>query len=93
MHRPLGERDYSGEAAIATGANPRDRKVQLAKAIVALYHDQGAADAAEQRFNNVFASGAMPDDAPTVSVAKGAVLADVLVAEKLFLQSPIGVAS
>ncbi|MEK7645277.1 MAG: tyrosine--tRNA ligase [Patescibacteria group bacterium] len=73
----------AGEAAIATGANPRDRKVQLAKAIVALYHDQGAADAAEQRFNNVFASGAMPDDAPTVSVAKGAVLADVLVAEKI----------
>lgn len=73
----------AGEAAVANGANPRDRKVQLAKAIVALYHDQAAADAAEQRFNNVFASGAMPDDAPTVSVAKGAILADVLVAEKI----------
>lgn len=70
----------AGEAAVTSGANPRDRKVQLAKAVVALYHDQAAADAAEQRFNNVFSSGAMPDDAPTVSVAKGAVLADVLVA-------------
>ncbi len=73
----------AGEEAVAKGANPRDRKVQLAKTIVALYHDQAAADVAEQRFNNVFASGAMPDDAPTVSVAKGAILADVLVAEKI----------
>lgn len=70
----------AGEAAVASGTNPRDRKVQLAKAIVALYHDQAAADVAEQRFNSVFASGAMPEDAPTASVAKGAVLADVLVA-------------
>jgi tyrosyl-tRNA synthetase len=73
----------AGEAAVASGANPRDRKVQLAKAVVALYHGQAAANAAEQRFNAVFASGAMPEDAPTVSVEKGALLADVLVSNKI----------
>jgi len=73
----------AGETAVAGGANPRDRKVLLAKAIVSLYHGQASADAAEQRFNKVFASGAMPDDAPIISVSRDAVLADILVAENI----------
>ncbi len=73
----------AGEAEVAKGASPRDRKVRLAKAIVALYHGDKAANAAEERFNKVFSGGAMPDDAPEISVEKGAILADVLVANNV----------
>ena len=51
------------------GRNPRDAKVLLAKEIVARFHDDKAADAAEAEFNNRFRAGAMPSDIPEVNVA------------------------
>lgn len=51
------------------GRNPRDAKVLLAKEIVARFHDEKAADAAEAEFNNRFRAGAMPSDIPEVTVA------------------------
>lgn len=51
------------------GRNPRDAKVLLAKEIVARFHDEKAADAAEAEFNNRFRSGAVPSDIPEVNVA------------------------
>lgn len=65
-----------GNAAIAelkseceNGRNPRDAKVLLAKEIVARFHDDKAADAAEAEFNNRFRAGAVPSDIPEVNVA------------------------
>ena len=51
------------------GLNPRDAKVLLAKEIVARFHDDKAADAAEAEFNNRFRAGAVPSDIPEVNVA------------------------
>lgn len=51
------------------GCNPRDAKVLLAKEIVARFHDDKAADAAEAEFNNRFRAGAVPSDIPEVNVA------------------------
>lgn len=51
------------------GRNPRDAKVLLAKEIVARFHDEKAADAAEAEFNNRFRAGAVPSDTPEVNVA------------------------
>lgn len=51
------------------GRNPRDAKVLLAKEIVARFHDDKAADAAEAEFNNRFRAGAVPSDIPEVNVA------------------------
>lgn len=51
------------------GRNPRDAKVLLAKEIVARFHDDKAADAAEAEFNNRFRAGAVPSDIPEVKVA------------------------
>lgn len=51
------------------GRNPRDAKVLLAKEIVARFHDERAADAAEAEFNNRFRAGAVPSDIPSVTVS------------------------
>lgn len=51
------------------GRNPRDAKVLLAKEVVARFHDDKAADAAEAEFNNRFRAGAVPSDIPEVNVA------------------------
>lgn len=52
------------EEAMKAGANPRDYKVQLAKAIIAQYHDQQAADAAEAEFISIFSKNQLPDEIP-----------------------------
>jgi tyrosyl-tRNA synthetase len=46
---------------------PRDAKRALARALVARFHDQAAADAAEAEFDRVFVQHRPPDDMPTVS--------------------------
>ncbi|MFA9500691.1 tyrosine--tRNA ligase [Mannheimia sp. E30BD] len=49
---------------VANGKNPRDVKILLAKEIIARFHDEAAADAAEQEFINRFQKGAMPNEMP-----------------------------
>ena len=51
------------------GRNPRDAKVLLAKEIVARFHDDKAADAAEAEFNQRFRQGAVPSDIEEKRVA------------------------
>lgn len=46
---------------IAEGMNPRDVKIDLAKELIARFHDAAAAEAAHQEFINRFQKGAMPD--------------------------------
>ncbi|QSX34684.1 tyrosine--tRNA ligase [Shewanella avicenniae] len=69
--RPLTEID-SFKQQVAEGANPRDIKILLAKEIIARFHDEAAADSAEQNFINRFQKGALPDDIPEVTLAGGA---------------------
>lgn len=47
---------------IAEGMNPRDVKIDLAKELIARFHDDEAAEAAHQEFINRFQKGAMPDE-------------------------------
>lgn len=61
--RPLAEISQL-KADVEAGKNPRDVKILLAKEIIARFHDQAAADAAEQEFINRFQKGAMPDEMP-----------------------------
>ena len=63
---------------VENGTNPRDIKILLAKEIIARFHDQAAADAAEAEFINRFQKGAMPDEMPEFSFEGGVAIANVL---------------
>ncbi|NQZ23929.1 MAG: tyrosine--tRNA ligase [Colwellia sp.] len=47
---------------ITEGMNPRDVKIDLAKELIARFHNDAAAEAAHQEFINRFQKGAMPDE-------------------------------
>jgi tyrosyl-tRNA synthetase len=55
--------------ATEQGKNPRDVKVQLAKEIVARFHNTAAAQGAEDEFNARFRNKEIPTDMPTVHVS------------------------
>ncbi|MGE5171532.1 MAG: tyrosine--tRNA ligase [Rudaea sp.] len=50
------------------GRNPRDAKAMLAHEIVARFHSQTAADAAEAEFDARFRHGALPENMPEVTL-------------------------
>ena len=50
------------------GLNPRDAKFELGREIVARFHDQNAAERAQDSFIKQFQKGAMPEDMPEVTV-------------------------
>ncbi|MGY5796562.1 tyrosine--tRNA ligase [Rheinheimera faecalis] len=52
----------------ADGRNPRDIKIELAKEIIARFHDEASADAAEQDFIQRFQKNALPDDIPELNL-------------------------
>lgn len=59
--RPLSE--IAGfKKQVNEGANPRDIKFELAKEIIARFHDTKAAEAAQAEFIARFQQGAMPED-------------------------------
>lgn len=65
--RPLEE--ITGlKQQVAAGRNPRDVKIELAKEIIARFHDDAAAEAAHQDFIQRFQKNALPDDIPEVTV-------------------------
>ena len=66
--RPLEEIEKLKQAVI-DGTNPRDIKFQLGQEIVARFHDEAAATAAQANFIARFQKGAMPDDIPELTVA------------------------
>ncbi len=51
------------------GRNPRDVKIELAKELVARFHDAAAATAAHEEFEARFQRGVLPDDMPEVVIA------------------------
>ncbi|WP_439258857.1 tyrosine--tRNA ligase [Lonepinella sp. BR2930] len=75
--RPLAEIAQL-KADVENGKNPRDVKILLAKEIIARFHDQAAADAAEQEFINRFQKGAMPDEMPEFTFTGEIGLANLL---------------
>ena len=75
--RPLTEIAQLKED-VANGKNPRDVKILLAKEIIAHFHDDAAADAAEQEFINRFQKGAMPDEMPEFTLEGEIGLANLL---------------
>jgi tyrosyl-tRNA synthetase len=65
--RPLEEIAALKQQA-AEGRNPRDIKIELAKEIIARFHDDAAAEAAHADFTQRFSKNALPDDIPEVTV-------------------------
>ncbi|RUO20387.1 tyrosine--tRNA ligase [Aliidiomarina iranensis] len=53
---------------VAAGGNPRDAKVALAKELIARFHSEDAAAAAEQDFIQRFQKNAIPDDMPEIAL-------------------------
>ena len=66
--RPISDIE-SLKAAVADGRNPRDVKFELAREIVARFHDESAAEAAQAEFISRFQKGAMPEEIAEVIVA------------------------
>ena len=50
--------------------HPKERKMRLAKEVVALYHGKDAALKAELNWVKTFSEGGVPDEVPTVSAGK-----------------------
>ncbi|MFA0085141.1 tyrosine--tRNA ligase [Vibrio sp. 10N.286.49.C2] len=75
--RPL-EEIAQFKADVEAGKNPRDVKILLAKEIIARFHSQADADAAEQEFINRFQKGAMPDEMPEFEFEAGIAINNLL---------------
>ncbi|HDR0968220.1 TPA: tyrosine--tRNA ligase [Pasteurella multocida] len=63
---------------VENGCNPRDIKVLLAKEIIARFHSEADAEAAEQEFINRFQKGAMPEEMPELTFEGEMGLANLL---------------
>ncbi|KLV04376.1 tyrosine--tRNA ligase [Photobacterium aquae] len=75
--RPLEEIEQF-KADIAAGKNPRDVKILLAKEIIARFHSEADAEAAEQEFINRFQKGAMPEEMPEFEFEAGIAISNLL---------------
>ncbi|MBD0787496.1 tyrosine--tRNA ligase [Vibrio sp. Y2-5] len=75
--RPLAELDQL-KSDVANGSNPRDAKILLAKEIIARFHTEADAEAAEQEFINRFQKGAMPDEMPEFEFEAGIAISNLL---------------
>lgn len=53
---------------VEEGGNPRDIKFALARELISRFHDENAADKAQQNFIARFQKGAMPEDMPEVNL-------------------------
>ncbi|MGL5430854.1 MAG: tyrosine--tRNA ligase [Vibrio sp.] len=75
--RPL-EQIAQFKADVTQGTNPRDIKILLAKEIIARFHSEADAEAAEQEFINRFQKGAIPEEMPEFSFAAGIAISNLL---------------
>lgn len=69
--KPMTEIESLKEA-VNNGQNPRDVKIDLAKEIIARFHDEAAAQKAHQNFIDRFQKNQMPEDMPeeTITLAE-----------------------
>jgi tyrosyl-tRNA synthetase len=63
--------------------HPRDAKMRLARAIVALYHGEAAALAAEEGFKKVFQKGEMPAEMASFNFTAPISLVDLMLKAEL----------
>ncbi|WP_112480814.1 tyrosine--tRNA ligase [Vibrio variabilis] len=75
--RPL-EEIAQFKTDIENGKNPRDVKILLAKEIIARFHSEADADAAEKEFINRFQKGAMPEEMPEFDFDAGLPIGNLL---------------
>ncbi len=75
--RPL-EEIAQFKADVDAGKNPRDIKVLLAKEIIARFHTDADADAAEQEFVNRFSKNQIPDEMPEFAFEAGRPVSNLL---------------
>jgi tyrosyl-tRNA synthetase len=59
--------------------HPKDAKMRLAREVVAIYHGEQAAEAAENDFVAAFSNKSMPSGAQEITAALGSLLVDALV--------------
>jgi tyrosyl-tRNA synthetase len=78
-YTPLDEVEAIEKSLHDGKGNPRDMKMRLAKQIVAEYHGEEAARAAEANFVETFSRGGVPTDIETVKAVKGEKILDILV--------------
>ncbi|HJW83022.1 MAG TPA: tyrosine--tRNA ligase [Anaerolineae bacterium] len=72
------------ERRLVNGAlHPRDAKMQLAREIVAIFHDEAAAARAEEHFVTVFQQKELPPEMPELRLAQPANIVDVIVSAGL----------
>ena len=64
-------------------SNPRDLKRQLAREIVKIYHDEGAAQKAESDFDALFIKKDIPDDIPEYALSRTETLISIMVGNSL----------
>ncbi|MFH0804518.1 MAG: tyrosine--tRNA ligase [Candidatus Zambryskibacteria bacterium] len=71
------------EEKLASGINPKEMKMRLAREIVKMCHGEKGAEEAERAFENTFSKGEFPNNAQTITASKGDKLMDVLVNNKI----------
>jgi tyrosyl-tRNA synthetase len=64
--------------------NPRDLKMRVARQIVAIYHGEAKAEAAEKDFITAFQEGGLPKEIRSITALSGEELIDTLLREKVF---------
>lgn len=67
------------KGALASGANPKESKVRLAKEIVTIIHDADAAEKAHENFEKAFSKGEVPEDVQEITAEHGSHIKDALV--------------
>ncbi len=80
---PLSEIAIISESLLHASVNPRDIKMKLARIIVAIYHGEAAAVAAEEDFVTKFQKKEIPENMAEYTVAEGIMLSDFLLEKKL----------
>jgi tyrosyl-tRNA synthetase len=63
--------------------HPRDAKMELAREIVTIFHDESAAQRAEEHFKTVFQQHEIPAEMETYTVVGSPTITDVIAAAKL----------
>ena len=66
--RPMSEIE-AFKTDIEAGKNPRDVKFLLARELIGRFHDESAAEKAQQNFIERFQKGALPDDIPELKLS------------------------
>ncbi len=67
------------KSALASGTNPKDFKVKLAKEIVKMIHGAEAAEKACESFENTFSKGEVPEDIQELNLSKDSLIKESLI--------------